>query len=81
MNVAYRSKIDLRWYLAVRCEKCQAPILFAVDRGDGEINRPTPVAEKLVLTCTMNECKHRANYTGAAVLRFQKPPRATPKDG
>ena len=73
MNVAYKSKIDLRWYLAVRCEKCKVPILFALDRGDGEENRPPPSAEKLVLTCTLEACKHKADYTTAAILRFQKP--------
>jgi len=72
MNVSYRSKVDLRWYLAVRCEKCHDPILFALDRGEGEENRPPPLTEKLVLTCTRDRCKHRADYTGAAVLRFQK---------
>ena len=28
----------------------------------------------LVLTCTIDGCKHKADYTGAVVLRLQKSP-------
>jgi hypothetical protein len=72
MNVFHRFKNDKRWYLAVRCEKCQLPILFALDRGEGEESRPLPLAAKLVLTCTLDKCRHRADYTTSAILRFQK---------
>jgi len=74
MNVYHRPKVDSRWYLAVRCEKCQLPILYAVDNGEGSVDRPPPVSAKLVLTCTMDNCKHRSDYTAAAVFRFQKQP-------
>jgi hypothetical protein len=79
MNVSFRSRIDLRWYLAVRCEKCQVPILFALDRAEGAEERQPPLTEKLVLTCSLESCKHKGNYTTAAVLRFQKPPGAAHK--
>lgn len=77
MNISRWSSIDLRWYLAVRCEKCQVPILFALDRSEGAEERQPPPAGKLVLTCTLDKCKHKADYTTAAVLRFQKQPGAT----
>ena len=65
---------DARWYLAVRCEKCALPILFALDHSEGaKDDRP---AAKLVLTCSVDECRHKADYTTAAVLRFQKQPAA-----
>jgi hypothetical protein len=77
MNVSRRSKIDTRWYLTVRCEKCLVPILFALDHRHGEEGSYLPSHEKLVLTCTLDTCKHRADYTGADVFRFQKQPVAT----
>jgi hypothetical protein len=65
------AKPDAQWYLGVRCRKCQLPILFGLDRTDGE---GQPVSTwKLVLTCTVDNCKHQADYTAAAVSRFQKP--------
>jgi hypothetical protein len=66
-----RAKPDAQWYLGVSCRKCQLPILFALDRTDGE-GQPV-VTWKLVLTCTVDNCKHQADYTAAAVSRFQKP--------
>jgi len=64
------AKNDDRWYLGVKCRKCHIPILFALDRTDGE---GQPVTTwKLVLTCTVDNCKHQADYTAAAVSRFQK---------
>jgi hypothetical protein len=74
MNVYHRPKVDSRWYLAVLCEKCQLPILFAVDPGAGAVDRPPPISARLVLTCTLPDCKHRSDYTAVPVLRFQKHP-------
>jgi len=65
------AKTDERWYLGVRCRKCHLPILFALDRTDGEQQQPV-TTWKLVLTCSVDNCKHRADYTAAAVSRFQK---------
>jgi hypothetical protein len=72
VNISRWSRIDTRWYLAVRCEQCQLPILFALDRSEGANEGQPPPAGKLVLTCTLDECRHKADYTTAAVLRFQK---------
>ena len=74
MNILQWPKTDLRWYLGVRCRKCKTPILFALDRteGTGEGQPVTP--GKLVLTCTREKCKHQADYSAAAVSRFQKQP-------
>jgi hypothetical protein len=66
------AKPDERWYLGVRCRKCHLPILFALDRNDGQ-GQPVPTG-KLVLTCAVDSCKHQADYTAAAVSRFQKQP-------
>jgi len=65
------SRTDQKWYLGVRCRKCHSPILFAVDHTDGIQDAQTPPA-MLVLTCTVDKCKHREDYTGAVVLRLQK---------
>lgn len=73
MNIQW-SRPDQRWYLGVHCRKCQAPILFAVDYSDGTQGGQTPPAATLVLTCTIDECKHQEDYTGAVVLRLQKSP-------
>jgi hypothetical protein len=73
MHISQWSKVDTRWYLGVHCRQCEAPILFALDHSDGEV-RPAP-AGKLLLTCGRVECRHRADYSTAPVLRFQKPPR------
>ena len=83
MNVAsHWSKDDTRWYLGVRCQKCRTPILFALDRSEQIENDALPPVAKLVLTCGVNECKHRADYTAAGVSRFQKPPiRSTQAEG
>jgi hypothetical protein len=75
MRISQWSKVDAKWYLGVRCHKCQSPILFALDRTDGE-SEPAPPG-KLVLTCALAECRHQADYTTAAVVRFQKQPAAT----
>jgi hypothetical protein len=68
------SRTDQRWYLGVNCSKCRSPILFAVDHSDGIRAEQTPPAATLVLTCTIDQCKHKADYTGAVVLRLQKSP-------
>jgi hypothetical protein len=62
----------VRWYLGVRCKKCGVPILFALDRSEGMEGGMPPAAGKLVLTCTLDNCRHQADYTAAAVSRFQK---------
>jgi hypothetical protein len=67
------STTDQRWYLGVRCQKCRLPILFAVDHS-GTQDQETQPAGKLVLTCTVDSCKFKADYTGAVVMRVQKSP-------
>ena len=76
MNMSHWSRTDTRWYLAVLCEKCQLPILFGLDRSDGS-EEVVPPAAKLVLTCSLAKCRHKADYTAAAVFRFQKQPAET----
>jgi hypothetical protein len=78
VNITW-AKADSRWYLGVRCRKCRLPILFALDRSDGTEDVKSFSAEKLVLTCTLEKCRHKADYTGATIMRFQKPP-ATEKE-
>jgi hypothetical protein len=65
---------DERWYLGVSCRKCRSPILFAVDYSEGVQDRRAPPPDILVLTCNANACRHKADYTGAAVSRLQKSP-------
>ena len=77
MRISHWSKVDTRWYLGVRCLKCEEPILFALDHSEGGA-QPTPPG-KLSLTCAVAECRHHADYSTAPVLRFQKPPRS-PKE-
>jgi hypothetical protein len=48
--------------------------LFAVDRSGGTEEVRAPSAGRLVLTCTLETCRYRADYTTAAVARFQKEP-------
>ena len=67
------SKVDTRWYLGVQCQKCHGTILFALDRSEGTGEGASPLAGKLVLTCTTDKCRHRADYTAASVSRFRKP--------
>jgi hypothetical protein len=74
MRISHWSKVDTRWYLGVPCRKCQAPILFALDHSDGEVQRAP--AGKLLLTCPLAECRHQADYSTATVARFQKEPSA-----
>jgi hypothetical protein len=62
----------MRWYLGVRCKKCRSPILFALDRSEGEGKHQSLPAGKLVLTCPLDECRHQADYTGARLSRFLK---------
>jgi len=81
MNISNWSRVDTRWYLAVCCEKCRVPIPFAIDRSDGAADRQPPPADKLVLTCTLDKCRHKADYTAAAILRFQKQPAKRAKTG
>jgi hypothetical protein len=69
MNASW-SKVDNRWYLAVNCQSCSEPILFAVDYSNREL--PPEPAGKLFLTCASSQCLHRADYTSAKVLRFQR---------
>src|SRR5262245_31556566 len=70
MRMSHWPKVDTRWYLGVNCRQCKTPILFALDHSNGE-TQPSP-AEKLLLTCGSEDCKHQADYSAAAVLRFQK---------
>src|SRR5215831_6453493 len=74
VNVPSWPKADKQWYLGVRCRWCRLPILFAVDRSDGTGEARAPSAGRLVLTCTLETCRHRADYTTEAVARFQKEP-------
>jgi hypothetical protein len=74
VNILQWPKNDLRWYLGVRCQKCKVPILFALDRSDGAgEGQPTSPA-KLFLTCSREKCRHQADYSAAAVSRFQRRP-------
>jgi hypothetical protein len=70
MNISRWSKTDLRRYLGVLCHKCRAPILFALDRSEGEAEPSRP--RKLVLTCKEPECRHQADYSAAKVSSYQK---------
>ncbi|PYS51856.1 MAG: hypothetical protein DMG13_17830 [Acidobacteria bacterium] len=71
MHISQWSKsVDDKWYLGVLCQKCNTPILFALDRSEG--GAPPVSAAKLVLTCSQTECRHRADYSAAKVSRFQK---------
>ena len=80
MRIPHWSKVDTKWYLGVHCQKCEVPILFALDHSDGEA--PPAAAGKLLLTCPRAECRHRADYSAAAVSRFQKqPPALNDTDG
>jgi len=74
MKISRWSKVDNRWYLAVRCVKCASPIFFALDHGDGVEDRNSPPPEKLVLTCSLASCVLRSDYTSAAIMRLQKEP-------
>jgi hypothetical protein len=73
------SKVDARWYLGVHCSKCKTPILFALDYSDRE-TKPEACG-KLLLTCVHAECRHRADYTTAPILRFQKQPQVPNETG
>ena len=70
MRISHWSKVDMRFYLGVKCKKCGAPILFALDHSEAE-SKPAS-SGKLVLTCSLAECRHQADYTSASVSRFQK---------
>jgi RNase P subunit RPR2 len=72
VHISKWPKADTQWYLGVRCQKCQSPILFAVDQSEG--NKENAVIAKLVLTCSQANCGHRADYSKARVSRFQKTP-------
>jgi hypothetical protein len=41
-----------------------------LDRSEGL----PPLARKLVLTCTLDTCRHQADYSAEAVSRFKKDP-------
>jgi hypothetical protein len=79
MRITRWSKVDTKWYLGVRCRKCRAPILFAVDNSDGA--HPPAPARKLVLTCAIAECRHQADYSATGVPRFQKQTDAPKENG
>lgn len=72
MNISQWPKSDTRWYLGVLCQKCKTPILFGLDRSEGEFNHAP--ASKLLLTCSKEKCGHKADYSKAKVARFQKSP-------
>ena len=74
VNISRWPKSYVRLYLGVRCKKCHVPILFALDRSEGMPDGPPLAAGKLVLTCTLDKCRHQADYTAAAISRFQKQP-------
>jgi hypothetical protein len=72
MHMSQSSKAaDTRWYLGVHCRKCKTPILFGLDRGEGQA--PTVAPRKLLLTCGKAECRHQADYSESRVDRFQRP--------
>ena len=73
MNISAWPKEQARWYFGVRCKKCHSPILFALDRQQGA-GAPPISAAKLVLTCELENCGYQADYTAAAVSRYQKQP-------
>ena len=79
MRISHWSKVDTKWYLGVNCRKCGAPILFALDHSDGEVQ--PAAAGKLLLTCPLAECRHQADYSKAKVARFQKEPTALKTPG
>jgi hypothetical protein len=72
MSISQWSKVDTKWYLGVLCHKCETPILFALDRSEGAIEVEPGQAGKLVLTCSLAECRHQDDYSTAVVSRFQK---------
>jgi hypothetical protein len=61
--------VDTKWYLGVLCLKCKSPILFALDRSEGEGKLAAP--GKLFLTCSQTECRAQADYSGARISRYQ----------
>ena len=67
---AHPRAVDKRWYLGVFCRRCKARILYARDFTDGQSELPP--ASKLVLTCTEPNCGHKADYSSAKIVRFQK---------
>jgi len=74
LNNPQLSRTGPRPYLAVLCEKCQLPILFALDRSDESTDFQLHGAGRLVLTCTVANCRHRADYTMTAVFRLKAQP-------
>jgi len=70
MHISQWPKSDNRWFLGVLCQNCHSPILFGLDRSDGESTYTPPA--KLLLTCSQAECRHQADYSGAKISRFQK---------
>lgn len=72
MNLTRPRKNDTRWYLGVRCQRCRTPILFGLDHSEGG-REALPTSRKLLLTCSLDKCRYRADYTAEKVLRFQKP--------
>jgi hypothetical protein len=80
VNVPRWPKADEQWYLGVQCKKCRMPILFALDRSEGGRGDQLPLARRLVLTCTLDTCRHQADYSAASVSRFRKPPVKPPAE-
>jgi hypothetical protein len=70
MHISRWPKSDTRWYLGVRCQRCRTPILFALDRSEGETEWRPP--RKLFLTCPKLKCGHQGDYTSTRVARYQK---------
>jgi hypothetical protein len=57
-------------YFGVRCNKCGSPILFGVDRSEG--NGPMHGAVILTLTCAESACGWRDDYSKSPVGRYRK---------
>src|SRR5262245_33250073 len=73
MNISRSTRFpEVRWYLGVRCKKCRTPILFALDYSGQHGGPATPLPGKLVLTCSVEQCRHRADYSGVPIGKFQK---------
>jgi hypothetical protein len=70
MRIPSWAKVDARWYLGVRCRKCDVPIIFALDHSERDAQPKAP--RKLRLTCSGTECRHQADYSKATVIAPSK---------
>jgi hypothetical protein len=61
--------VDTTRYVGVRCEKCDRPILFGIERTS---RTGAHAAARLLLTCAEPSCRHRADYAEDRVSRFEK---------